>query len=269
MTALRVAICDDEPLALDRLAALLARLPDVAVVGSSSSGREILGLVERERPDLLLLDIEMPHLDGFDVVEQLAKVVLPSWDAPLVAFVTAFRRFAPQAFDSGAIDFLSKPVRLARLETCVDRARVAIAGREAGRRLRDLQGMLDDLRGNHSPYSDAHVWVQRRGETVRVDLDQVERISAEGAYVRLHVNSTSFLHRESIGAIETKMDPRRIVRVHRSHIVRMDHVSAIRRTLHGGSELVLRDGERVPLGRKYARAARQRLFREDRNIDAG
>ena len=259
MKPLRVVICDDEELANDRLASLLGRIGEVEIVGTASNGGEALALVEETRPDLVLLDIEMPDMDGFDVVEQLGRLLTPGWDAPLVAFVTAFRRFAPEAFDSGAIDFLSKPVRLARLEKTIDRARRAQAGREAGRRLIDLQGMLDALRDNRDPYREAHVWVPRRGEVVRVDLDQIDRIAAEGAYVRLHVESNSFLHREAIGTIEAKLDPVRFVRVHRSHLVRIDHVASIKRTIHGGGELLLRSGERIPLGRKYARTARQRL----------
>ena len=259
MTQVRVVICDDEPLANQRLASLLSRISDVEIVGTASDGREVLSLIETERPDLVLLDIEMPGMDGFDVVEQLPKLGDSDSDAPLIGFVTAFRRFAPQAFDSGAIDFLPKPVRLSRLEKTFERARQALAGREAERRLIELQGMLEGLRDKPNPYRDAHVWVPRRGEIVRIDLEQVDRVAAEGAYVRLHVDTSSFLHREPISSVETRLDPARFVRVHRSHLVRVDQVLSIRRTIHGGGELVLRTGERIPLGRKYTREARQRL----------
>ena len=258
MTQLNVVVCDDEPLAVRRLTSMLATMPGVTVVGTTTDGTEALDIVRRTNPDLLLLDIEMPELDGFDVVDALAKCDTPV--APLIAFVTAYRKFAPQAFETGAIDFLPKPVRLSRLDATLARARTAIEGREALRRLVELEAMLDSLRGNHVHDRDEHVWVQRRGEVVRIDLDRVDRVAAEGAYVRLFVDETSYLHREPIGAIEQRLDAKRFVRAHRSHVVRADRVASIRRTIHGGAELVLKDGIRVPLGRKYSRAARARLL---------
>lgn len=255
MTPVRVLVCDDEPLAVSRVTSLLGRIANVELVGTAADGEEALERLATIQPDLLLLDIEMPGLDGFDVIERLQSPDRAPGTAPLVAFFTAYRRFAPEAFDSGAIDFLSKPVRLRRLERTIERAREAVEGREAVRRLRDLQGRLEHLREGR-----AHVWISRRGEVIRVDLDHVDRVAAEGAYVRLHVDHDSFLHREPISSIEAKLDPSRFVRVHRSHIVHTGGVTSIRRTLHGGSELTLRSGERVPLGRRYAKEARRRLL---------
>lgn len=260
MTGLRVLICDDEPLALQRLASMLQRLPGVDIAATAQSGEEALKHLRATRIDLALLDIDMPGIDGFDVVEGMNGATLQDGEAPLVAFITAFRRFAPQAFDSGAIDFLSKPVRLARLDLTVRRARDALAGREARHRLEGLQGTLDELREGRDHFRNAHVWIPRRGENIRVDLDQVDRVAAEGAYVRLYVDGTSFLHREVIGSLAGKFDAQCFMRVHRSHLVRIDHVAAIRRTVHGGSELVLRDGVVVPVGRKFAREVRRTLL---------
>jgi DNA-binding LytR/AlgR family response regulator len=255
---LKVVLCDDEPLAVRRLVSMLSTMPGVTVVGTTTDGAEAVELVRKTKPDLLLIDVEMPELDGFDVVDALAKRAEP--DAPLVAFVTAYRKFAPQAFESGAIDFLPKPVRLSRLDGTLTRARAAIEGREASRRLVELEAMLDTMRANHVPERDEHVWVSRRGEVVRIDLDRVERVVAEGAYVRLYLDGISYLHREPIGGIEARLDQSRFIRAHRSHIVRVDRVASIRRTMHGGAELVLKDEIRVPLGRKYSREARRRLL---------
>ena len=256
---MRVFICDDEPLAISRLAGLLERIPGVTMIGSATSGAEAVAAIERDRPDLILLDVEMPEVDGFDVVEELARQQQPDPAVPLVAFVTAFRRFAPQAFDSGAIDFLSKPVRRSRLATTIERARQAISGREAHRRLLDLEKMLGALRDGDPPRN-SHLWVQRRGELIRVDLNKVDRVAAEGAYIRLHIEGVSFLHREPIGSIESRLDPGRFIRVHRSHVVRLDRVASIHRNLHGASQLNLLDGTRLPLGRKFAKAARAVLL---------
>ena len=258
MRMLRVLVCDDEPLAVRRMARVLKDTMDVEIVATAGSGQEAIDATLAHRPDLLLLDIEMPEVDGFDVVEGIARLRLEI--VPLVAFVTAFRRFAPQAFDIGAIDFLPKPVRSNRLETTLQRARSAMRGQQAGRRLTELEAMLARLRSDGGTPIGPHVWVARRGEVVRVEIDRVDRIEAEGAYVRLYADGTSYLHREPIKEIELRLDQLRFARVHRSHIVRLDRVSSIRRTIHGGSELLLRDGHLVPLGRKYVSAARSRLI---------
>ena len=254
---MRVFVCDDEPLAVRRLVSLLEGVSEVEVVSTTTDSREALRLISETKPDLLLLDIEMPEVDGFDIVEGIARLQLEN--VPVISFITAYRNFAFEAYECGVLDFLPKPVRASRVEATVARARDALAGREARSRLVELERRLDVLRANSSGVDRLHVWVSRRGETVRVDLDQVERVAAEGAYVRLHVGAVSYLHREAISSILDRMDGRRFARVHRSHAVRIDQVSAIRRTLHGGGELLLRDGALIPLGRKYSRDARRRL----------
>lgn len=127
-------------------------------------------------------------------------------------------------------------------------------------RLRRPSGMA--LRTEPAPAAETSLWVSRRGETVRIDLSAVEHVAAEGAYVRLHLGAASFLHRETIRSFEAKLDPGRFLRVHRSHLVRVDRVGSIRRTVHGGSELLLRDGRPIPVGRTHAQAVRRRLVCE-------
>lgn len=259
MSPLRILACDDEPLALERLTDMLARLPDVMLAGSAENGRDTLSLIAAARPDVLLLDIEMPRLDGFDVVEELAAQLRGVGSPPpLIIFVTAYPRFAAQAFDSGALDFLTKPVRFARLEQAVARARRALDDREAHRRLDELARQLDALRAERAgegPES-RHLWVQRRGELVRVDLDKIDWIRAEGEYVRLFCGETSYLHRDLISAIIERLDERRFVRVHRSVIVNRERVASIKRARHGAIKLVLDSGEELPVGRTYRRDAR-------------
>ncbi len=258
---LRVLVCDDEPIAVSRMVALLLRIPDVDVVATALDGPAALVAAEAARPDLLFLDIEMPGPDGFEIVRSLERLAESSGNPmPLVTFVTAYRRLAPEAFDSGAVDFLSKPVRAARLELCIARARRQVAARKAELRLTELEGKVGILRAEPAASEAPHVWVQRKGEVVRVDLDSVERVTAEGPYVRLHANGSTYLHREAIGLIETRLEADTHVRVHRSHIVKTGHVARIRRTPHGGAELILRDGGQVPVGRSYAKIVRRRLL---------
>lgn len=260
MPDLRILICDDEPLAVDRLASMMRRTGGIEIVAAVTDAEQALGLIEHERPDVAFFDVEMPDLDGFDLVEAICRMELGN-ASPLIVFVTAHRQFAFDAFDVGAVDFLSKPVRQARLEQTVLRARLALEARDAGRRLNEMQNALDAMRREtDGRFHDAYMWMQRRGENIRIELEQVDRVEAEGAYVRLHIGPISYLHRAPITEIESRLRPDRFVRVHRSHIVRSDYVASVRRTLHGGSELILRGGEIVPVGRKYAAAAKAKLI---------
>jgi DNA-binding LytR/AlgR family response regulator len=254
--SLRVLVCDDEPIAVAKISSLLGRIGGVELVGTAPDGREALEAVDRTRPDLVLLDIEMPGPDGFDI----ARVMEARDHPPLVAFVTAYRRLALEAFDSGAVDFLSKPVRLERLEQSVERARRVVAGRTAEQRLAVLEQRVEMLQSERRGGDARHVWVQRRGEVLRVDLCHVDRVSADGPYVRLHVGCATYLHRETIGSMEARLGRTVHTRTHRSHIVRNGYVARIRRTVHGGTELVMRDGCVVPVGRSFAKDVRRRIL---------
>lgn len=248
---MRVVVCDDEILAVERLVRMLDKIDDVAIVGTAQNGRDALALIDEQAPDALFLDIEMPALDGFDVVEALAAQAKAS--PPLIVFVTAYPQFAAHAFDTGAIDFLIKPVRHARLETAAARLRDVLEQRDARRRLAELASQLNALRaeGGTSGAPANEIWVHRRAERVRVDLDTVEMVQAEGEYVRLFVGDQSFLHRASIGSITARLDSARFMRVHRSYVVRLDLIAKIRRKAAGGYSLLLTSGTEIPLGRLY------------------
>lgn len=261
---LRVLICDDEPMAVSRMVGLLARIPDVEVVATALDGPAALAAIPKAQPDLVLMDIEMPGPDGFDIVREAERRAEEEGGLPpLVTFVTAYRRLAPEAFDSGAVDFLSKPVRLSRLEQCISRARRQASARNAEARIAHLEERVGTLQAQRLGADTPHVWVQRRGEVIRIDLKCIECVHAEGPYVRLHTGGSTFLYREAIGLMETRLGPVAHIRVHRSYIVQVGQVSRIRRTAHGGAELVLRGGALVPVGRSYAKATRRRLLHLD------
>jgi DNA-binding LytR/AlgR family response regulator len=247
---IRALLCDDEPLALERLADMLGRIDGIGVAGTASNGQIALELIAELEPDMVFLDIEMPALDGFDVVEELVR---HGGAAPLIVFVTAYPQFAAHAFDTGAIDFLTKPVRLGRLETTVERVRTVIEDRDARQRLSELAMQLQALRDERGGDFRAgnYLWVQRRGETVRVDLDLVDWVRAEGEYVRLHIDSTSYLHREPISSILQRLDARRFLRIHRSFIVNRDRIVAVRRRSTGGYRVLLASEQELPVGRSY------------------
>ena len=258
---IRFLICDDEPLAVERLSDLVGRVEGAQVVGTATDGRAAIAEVERLSPDALLLDIEMPALDGVDVVEARAKQGGGEGaPTPLIVFVTAYPGFAAHAFDTGAIDFLTKPVRLPRLDTAVERVRRAIDDREAGSRLAELARQIDALRaeqgGGAGAAGSAHLWVQRRGENLRIDLAHVDRVQSEGEYVRIFQGDASYLHREPISSLIARFDPTRFVRIHRSHIVNRDRVASIRRRPAGGYTIVTDRGEELPVGRNYRTVVR-------------
>lgn len=249
---MRALIVDDEPLALDRLSDLLSQIDEVQVVGAAHGGAEALEAIEALRPDLILLDIEMPRLDGFDIVEALLSRDATTQEPPLICFVTAYPHFASEAFETGALDFLCKPVRLSRLAKTVGRARAAIEQREAARRLEELSVQLEDLRRKHSQPEDRALWVQQRGEMVRLEIANLDWLEAEGEYVRLHFGQTSFLLRNSITSLCGELANDGFVRVHRSIAVNRNRVKAVRRQ-RSGMKVILDSGIELAVGRKFRR----------------
>jgi DNA-binding LytR/AlgR family response regulator len=263
---LRAILCDDEPLALDRLVDMIGRMPDIEIVALAANGKAALAAIAEHAPDVLFLDIEMPGLDGFDVVEELAR---SGAAAPLIVFVTAYPEFAAHAFDTGAIDFLTKPVRLGRLETALERVRRAIDDRSAQDRLLEIVRQLEHLRQERETHAgrERYLWIAQRGEMVRVDLDAIVWVQAEGEYVRLYLEAASHLHREPISTLVNRLDPERYVRIHRSYIVDRDRVVSVRRRPTGGYVMRIADGQELPVGRSYR--AEARALAAPRPIDEG
>ena len=236
---LRAMIVDDEPLAIERMQVLCAELDQLQVVGTACDGEAALRLADKLKPDLLLLDMTMPGMDGLAVARQLGKSPHP----PAVIFVTAHEDFAVEAFDLEAVDYVLKPVAVERLERAIDRA---LMRRE---RHRQATGESDWL---------TEFWVPHRSELLRVDAAQVERIDAERDYVRLHVDKgdgqkRSYLLLQTIAGLEGKLDPARFIRIHRSTILRRDRIRGLRHEGLGVWSAELDDGETLRIGRTYLR----------------
>ncbi|HEX8623015.1 MAG TPA: LytTR family DNA-binding domain-containing protein [Allosphingosinicella sp.] len=232
---IRFLVVDDEPLAIERLQLLLARMEGVIVAGTASDGAAALRLFEAVHPDAVLLDIAMPGMDGIDVARALARVERP----PVVIFVTAFDTFAVAAFDIEAVDYVMKPVAAERLARAVERARERLAARGA-----------EPAREAGS----AHVeefWVSEARGLVRLAAADVDRVSAERDYMRLHVGRRSWLINHTIARLEAELDPARFVRLHRSAIVRRDFVTGLRRDEGGRWWARLADGSEQKIGRLY------------------
>jgi DNA-binding LytR/AlgR family response regulator len=259
MTPLRVIIVDDEEIALDRLTDLLAQLPSIEVLGTAKTGVEALAQISRMQPHLVFLDVEMPKMDGFDVIEALGpRLANREAPAPLFCFVTAYPQFAPEAFETGALDFLCKPVRLSRLERTIERARTALSEREAARRLALLSTQVEELRHARAAAQDKSLWLQHRGEAVRVVAHDVDWIEADGEYVKVHAGARSFLLRNSIRSIAEQLASSGFVQIHRSSLINEDRLRAVRWT-RTGMKVVLDSGAELPVGRKFRNAVRALL----------
>jgi two-component system response regulator AlgR len=231
---LRIMVVDDEPLAVERLQLLLARLEDVTVVGTANDGEAALRIAEAVAPDLVLLDIAMPGMDGIDVARALSASAVD----PVVVFVTAFDNFAVAAFDVAAIDYLMKPVQPDRLTRALDRARDHLARGESG---------------EAKPASD-HVeefWVPDHSGLVRIAASDIHRVTAERDYMRLHVGARSWLIHRTIAKLEEDLDPALFIRVHRSVILRRDTITGLYRDEAGHWTARLADGAEQRIGRSY------------------
>jgi len=255
---LDIIVCDDEPLALDRLADLIVRCRRTRLVATALHGAELLEILDRMSADLVLLDVEMPRMDGFDVAEALARRQwLEPGRPPLVAFVTAHPEMAIQAFDRGALDFIGKPVRLGRLEQTLARARLSIEHMEARRRLADLSSQIAELRQHNARTGvDRHVWVRKGAEKRRLNIREIDWIGAEGEYVRFHLDEASYLERGSLTDIATRFVPSGFIRIHRSIVINRDRVAAVETVRWGGLRVRLLSGTELPVGRLYRPAIR-------------
>jgi two-component system, LytTR family, response regulator len=240
---LRTVIADDEPLGRERLKLLLASDPEVEIVAECRNGNEVVSTLKSARVDLLLLDIQMPGIDGFGVIE---KIGLPHM--PRTVFVTAHNEYAVEAFNVHAIDYLVKPIQRKRLDAALARVKERIRLDEAFAAREQLSFVLQALRTDGSKEHYPQRFLAKSGSTSSVvNARDIEWIEAADYYVCLHANGKTHLLRESIAAMESKLDPRKFVRLHRSAIVNIDHVREIHRDGRAEGWVLLSTGERVRL----------------------
>jgi two-component system response regulator AlgR len=234
---LRVLIADDEPLAAERLQLLLAKCDGIDLVGTATDGDSTVRMAEALAPDLLLLDIAMPGQDGIGVARALAG----RHPSPAVVFITAFDQFAVAAFEVEAVDYLMKPVEPGRLQRALERGRDYLARRET--RPTERQPLSPHLQ---------EFWASDLTGLVRIAARDIDRVSAERDYMRLHVARRSWLIHHSMAALEEGLDPEIFVRLHRSAIVRKDFITGFTRNPSGRWIARLADGSEQPVGRLYS-----------------
>lgn len=233
---MRVVIADDEPLARKTIRVLARRDPEVEIVAECRNGAEAVDAVREHKPDLLFLDIQMPRLDGFDVLEILGD------EAPAIVFVTAYDQYAIRAFEVHAIDYLLKPFTDERFEKALARAK-------------ELVRRKDTEREKHAQLTAAHraftkrFMVRSAGRVVFLKAEEIDWIEAADYYARLHVGANGYLIRESMNDLEAMLDPNTFVRIHRSAIVNLDRVREMRPLFRGEQVVVLHDGTQLKMSR--------------------
>jgi DNA-binding LytR/AlgR family response regulator len=243
---LRTLLVDDEPLALERLQVFFRDIAGVEVVGTARDGREAAEAIERLKPDLALLDIQMPEQNGLRVA-----ATLPPDDRPEIIFVTAFEQYAPDAFEVEAADYLLKPVRFDRLWQAVERAK-------RRKHQRTLAGRAEAAAHEETAREDG-LWVPTRAGAVFVPVESIDWIEAQRDYVMLHTATRSHILRISMRALEDRLDPTQLMRVHRSAFARPANVVEVQRLGRTINALVLRDGAIVQVGPNYSKTVAERL----------
>jgi two-component system, LytTR family, response regulator len=243
MQRVRTIIVDDEPLARRGIRAQLEE-SDFEIVSECRNGLEAVTAIQKEAPDLVFLDVQMPELDGFGVLEALGPECLPA-----IIFVTAYDRYALQAFEVHALDYILKPIDPERFTRTLERARLQIEQKDIRELNRRLQNLLDDLKVG-SKYAERLV-IKGGGRIVFLNVSEIDWIEAADNYVRLHTGRESHLMRETLSNLEKRLDPIRFARVHRSTIVNVQRIKELHPLFRGEYEIVLKDGTRVSSGRNY------------------
>lgn len=251
---MRVLVVDDEPLAARRLARALAQQPDVEVVGIHHDGAGALRALEAAACDVVFLDIRMPGVDGFEVARALTGP-----GCPLVVFVTAYSKFAADAFGVEAVDYLLKPVESDRLRAALERLRHRLAASRAAAELAQLRLALADGGSDERQTSDFEIWAPTTNGAVRVFLDQIDWLAAEGDYVRLHLGDRTYLMRMTLQDLVARVGQGRFVRVHRGAAVNLDRVRSVVRLPHRALNVTLTSGAEVRVSRSHAPSLKRRL----------
>ncbi|MGD8868653.1 MAG: LytTR family DNA-binding domain-containing protein [Gemmatimonadales bacterium] len=263
MGTIRVVIVDDEPMAREGIRVLLMDDPDIEILGECAGGREAIGAIREAKPDIVFLDVQMPEVDGFDVVEEVGVE-----NMPVVIFVTAYDQYALRAFEVAALDYLLKPYDDERFAAAVRRAKEQLRQGEVGDLARKLISLLEKQPGRTTadPSLPAGRYLQRimlktGGRVTFLRVEEIDWIEAEGDYVRLHAGGSRHLLRDTMKRLEGQLDPSRFVRTHRSTIVNLDRIKELHPLFHGDYLIVLKDGTELKLSRSRRRSLEDRLGR--------
>ena len=241
---IRALIVDDEPLAREWVRSAVAEDPELEVLGECGDGFEAAEAIRRLKPDLVFLDVQMPGLDGFGVLEALSPEEIPA-----VVFVTAFDQYAVRAFEAQAVDYLMKPFSKERVEEAVRRVRELVKGRSLDDFRESISRLVEKIRRDRS--FPEWVLLKAEGKNVFVKVREIDWIESSRNNVRIHVGPTIYLLHETTSAIASRLDPRKFLRIHRSSIVNIERIKELHPWFNGDYAVVLRDGTQLTLSSSY------------------
>ena len=252
MTKIRTLVVDDEPMARERILGLLAQETDVEVIGQCADGVQAVSAIQQLSPELVFLDVQMPAVDGFGVIKQVGADKMP-----MVVFVTAYDEYALQAFEVHALDYLLKPFGRDRLQQCLDHARHQRDRHRAGELGKSLLALVQDFKPEQKKQD--RLVVKSGGRVFFVRTEDIDWIEASGNYVRLHLKEQSYLFRETMNQMESRLDPQRFFRIHRSRIVNTERIKELQPWFNGEYVVVLHNGTQLRLSRSYREKLEERL----------
>jgi len=242
MTTLKALIVEDERLAANALHRLLLNDPDVHVVGIAADGKTAVSKIQNIKPDIIFLDIEIPEMNGFDVIDEIGVDKMP-----IVIFVTAYDRYTLRAFEVHALDYLLKPFDEARLNAALSRAKKELDFRRNYQR-NQLPGFMDSMAERRGL---KRFPIKSGGRTVFIQLDEIDYLEAAGNYVRLHTGGSEYLTRDTMSSFESKLSESDFVRIHRSVIVNRKRIKELRPWFTGEYVVILTTGKELTLSRGY------------------
>jgi two-component system, LytTR family, response regulator len=250
MEKIRTLIVDDEPIARRGIRQQLRSETDVEIIGECSNGREAVAAIRKGAPDLIFLDVQMPLLDGFEVVNAIGIENLPA-----VVFVTAYNEHAICAFDVNALDYLLKPIDSVRFQKTLKRVRRQLNGSSNEKLQRKLASLLSDLKASHAESKQTkhreRVVIKESGRVLFLDVDEIDWITAQGNYVQIHTKDTAHLLRDTMNGVQSKLDPHKFLRLRRSTIVRIDQIKEMHPLFNGEYVVILKDNTQLVSSRRY------------------
>jgi two-component system LytT family response regulator len=241
---IKTLIVDDEPLARDKVKRFLRDESDVEIIGECGNGKEAVSAIKKLSPDLVFLDIQMPEMSGFQVLQSVGVAQMPA-----VIFATAYDQYAIQAFDVHALDYLLKPFNRERFRRAVERVREQIGTNDADSLDKRLRALIADLK-TEKKYLERLV-IKSVGRVFFLKTKEIDWIEAAGNYVKLHVGRESHMLRETMNGLESKLDPDKFLRIHRSTLVNIDRIKELHPLFSGDYTVMLQNGAELTLSRSY------------------
>jgi two-component system LytT family response regulator len=236
----RTIIVDDEELARERLRSLLSKEKEIEIIGEAGDGKSAVALIDKEKPDLVFLDVQMPELNGFEVLQNLSH-------QPNVVFVTAHDEFALKAFDVHAVDYLLKPFDKERFQTALKRVLEKV--RSKALEAEKISAVLNEVKPPSKPVE--RLMVKTEGRVLLIKTEDLDWVEAADNYVNLHVGNEAHLMRETMSSLEGKLPPEKFMRISRSSIVNLERIKELQPMFHGEYVVILKNGTKLTLSRTY------------------